>query len=272
MNNRLINKNNDLSEIKELFTLIERLRSPDGCPWDRQQKKEDMGRYLLEEAYEVADSLQQGNIQAIKEELGDLLFQILFLIQICTEEKLFSFREVADEVTKKMIRRHPHVFGNKKEITVREVKENWQKIKEQERGNKDNNKNLFDNIPLSLPALKRAQKITSIVSPYGFDWPDSESIVNQLKEELNEFENALKENAPHKKEEELGDLLFTLVNLSRFHAIDAESALSKTIQKFLRRFSYIQDKLSSRGISLKMATPAQMNELWNESKILEEQK
>jgi len=171
-----------------------------------------------------------------------------------------------------MIRRHPHVFGNKKEITVREVKENWQKIKEQERGNKDNNKNLFDNIPLSLPALKRAQKITSIVSPYGFDWPDSESIVNQLKEELNEFENALKENAPHKKEEELGDLLFTLVNLSRFHAIDAESALSKTIQKFLRRFSYIQDKLSSRGISLKMATPAQMNELWNESKILEEQK
>ncbi|HRS97401.1 MAG TPA: nucleoside triphosphate pyrophosphohydrolase [Smithella sp.] len=256
----------DLLKIGELTALIRKLRSPEGCPWDRKQKKEDIGKYILEEAYEVADSLAQQSPQALKEELGDLLFQILFLTEISAEEGSFSLNDVADEIIQKMIRRHPHVFGDEKVDSVEEVKENWQKIKTRERATANGKKSLLDSVPLALPALKRAQKITAIASQYGFDWSRAEDIVEKLREELGEFDAAIKAGEPEKAREEMGDVFFTLVNLSRFHAIDAETALSRTTGKFLRRFHRVLDKLADRGIEPGEATLAQMDALWDETK------
>jgi tetrapyrrole methylase family protein/MazG family protein len=257
----------DIIKLRELTQLIKKLRAPDGCPWDRQQKKEDIGKYILEEAYEVVDSLGKENPQSLKEELGDLLFQILFLTEISAESYFFSLSDVMDGIIEKMIRRHPHVFGDKKVNSIQEVKENWQQIKKKERINKKDEESLFASIPRSLPALKRAQKITSIASTYGFDWTDTESILEKLKEELQEFDDAVKNSNDNMIEEEFGDILFTIVNVSRFLYIDAETALSKTTEKFLRRFSYVTNKLSSLGIPPEKATMEQMDALWNESKI-----
>jgi len=257
----------DIIKLRELTQLIRKLRAPDGCPWDRQQKKEDIGKYILEEAYEVVDSLGKENPQSLKEELGDLLFQILFLTEISAESDSFSLSDVMDGVIEKMIRRHPHVFGDKKVNSVKEVKENWEQIKKKERIDKKDEGNLFSSIPSSLPALKRAQKITAIASTYGFDWTDTESILEKLKEELQEFDDAVKTSNDNMIEEEFGDILFTIVNVSRFLYIDAETALSKTTEKFLRRFSYVTNKLSSLGIPPEKATLEQMDALWNETKI-----
>jgi len=261
-------KNGDkaLKKLEELKQLIKKLRAPDGCPWDKQQKKEDVSKYLLEEAYEVVDSIDKDSPQALKEELGDLLFQILFLTEICAESNLFSLSDVLDGITKKMIRRHPHVFGSKKVKSVQEVKENWQKIKKKERKNKKEEDNIFSGVPLSFPALKRAQKITAIASTYGFDWSRTQDVIIKLKEEIKELGAAIKKSKEDEIQEELGDILFTLVNLSRFLAVDAETALSKTTEKFLRRFSYLAEQLSARDISVKDATLAQMDALWNEAK------
>jgi tetrapyrrole methylase family protein/MazG family protein len=258
--------------IKELIKLIKKLRSPDGCPWDRKQKKEDMGKYILEEAYEVFDSLEEKNHQALKEELGDLLFQILFLAEISEDAGLFSLVDILEEIRKKMIRRHPHVFGDKKVNSIQEVKENWQQIKKKERDNKNSQEDIFANVPRSLPALKRAQKITTIAATYGFDWSRIKEVLKKLKEELKEFDLAVKKVDRNKTEEELGDILFTLVNISRFVQVDAETALSKTINKFLRRFSYITGQLSSRGTSLEKAALTEMDALWNEAKIRDNDK
>ncbi len=262
----------DDNDIKELIKLIKKLRSPDGCPWDRKQKKEDIGKYILEEAYEVFDSLEEKNPQALKEELGDLLFQILFLAEISEDAGLFSLGDVLEEIRKKMIRRHPHVFGDKKVTSVQEVKENWQQIKKKEHDNKNSQQDIFANVPRSLPALKRAQKITAIAATYGFDWSRIKEVLKKLKEELKEFDLAVKKGNRNKTEEELGDILFTLVNISRFVQVDAETALSKTINKFLRRFSYITEQLSSRGTSLKKAALTEMDALWNEAKIMDNDK
>jgi tetrapyrrole methylase family protein/MazG family protein len=257
----------DDNAVNELIKLIKKLRSPDGCPWDRKQQKEDIGKYILEEAYEVFDSLEGENPLALKEELGDLLFQILFLAEISENAGLFSLSDVLEEIRKKMIRRHPHVFGNKKVISVQEVKENWQQIKKKERDNKYSQQDIFANVPRSLPALKRAQKITAIAATYGFDWSRITEVLKKLKEELNEFNLAVKKGDRNKTEEELGDILFTLVNISRFVQVDAETALSKTINKFLRRFSYIVRQLSACGTSLEKADLTEMDALWNEAKI-----
>jgi len=264
-------KDNDenTEKLKDLIQLIKKLRAPDGCPWDRQQKKEDIGKYILEEAYEVIDSLHQADPQDLKEELGDLLFQILFLAEISTESDFFTLSDVMEGINEKMVRRHPHVFGNRKVNSVQEVKDNWQQIKRKERKNKNDEESLFAGIPRSFPALKRAQKITPIASTYGFDWKDTGGILEKLKEELQEFNAAVKNRNPNKIEEELGDMLFTMVNVSRFLSIDAETALSKTTEKFLQRFSYVIKQLSAAGIPLEKATLAQMDILWNEAKTKE---
>jgi tetrapyrrole methylase family protein/MazG family protein len=183
-----------------------------------------------------------------------------------SESELFFLSDVLDGIIKKMIRRHPHVFGNKKVISVQEIKKNWQQIKKKERGNNDDDENLFGNVPRSFPALKRAQKITSIAATYGFDWPKIQDVMKKLKEEIKEFNAAIKDRNPDEIEEELGDILFTVVNLSRFVQVDAETALSKVTNKFLQRFSYVTAKLSAHGISLEKATLAQMDELWTEAK------
>ncbi|OGP67309.1 MAG: nucleoside triphosphate pyrophosphohydrolase [Deltaproteobacteria bacterium RBG_16_44_11] len=255
-----------MKNLKELTDLIKKLRASDGCPWDQKQTQKDLGKYILEEAYEVFDALEEKTPQAIKEELGDLLFQILFLTEINEEEGLFSLSDVVAEIRKKMIRRHPHVFGDKKVISVQEVKENWQKIKKMERKNNSNQNDLFAHVPRILPALKRAQKITAIAATYGFDWPKTNDVWEKIQEEIKEFAAALKSGNRDKIEEELGDILFTLVNLSRFVRVDAETALMKTTNKFLRRFSYIEKQLAARGRSLEETDLAEMDELWKKAK------
>lgn len=260
----------DSKKLEELKRLIKRLRAPDGCPWDQQQKKEDIGKYILEEAYEVVDSLDKENPQAVKEELGDLLFQILFLAELCAETNSFSLSDIMEGVYEKMIRRHPHVFGDKEVTSVREVKETWQQVKKEERRNKNKEDNPFAGIPRVFPALKQAQKITSIASTYGFDWTNQEDVSEKIREEWKELDHAVKKGDHKKIEEELGDLLFSIVNLSRFLAMDAETALSRANEKFQQRFSYVLKQLSSHGISPEQATLSQMDNLWNEAKAKEQ--
>ena len=258
--------NDTQKELQKLIALIKKLRAPDGCPWDRKQRQEDIGKYILEEAYEVIESLETKDKQAISEELGDLLFQILFLAEMGEEAGAFSLDDIMVGIREKMTRRHPHIFGDVTVNSVEEVKENWQQIKKKELRTKSNNKSLFHSIPRSLPALKRAQKITSRAAVYGFDWQTISAVLEKLQEEINEFNAALNSDDQDKIEEELGDLLFTLVNLSRFVKVDAETALSKITNKFLRRFAYITDHLAKRGKTPEQATMAEMDALWEETK------
>lgn len=254
-------------ELSDLILLIKRLRAPNGCPWDRKQKQEDIGKYILEEAYEVIESLESNDHEAIAEELGDLLFQILFLAEIGEESDAFSLDTIMRDVKEKMIRRHPHIFGDIKVNSVEEVKDNWQQIKKKERSEKSRDNSLFDGIPRSLPALKRAQKITALAAVYGFDWQNIDEVLKKLQEELSEFNSALAHNDQIEIEEELGDLFFTLVNLSRFVKVDSETALSRTTNKFLKRFAYITDQLANRGKTLEQATLTEMDELWEKAKM-----
>ncbi len=262
----MTDKNKTYHELTELILLIKKLRAPDGCPWDRKQKQEDIGKYILEEAYEVIESLEAKDQQAIAEELGDLLFQILFLAEMGEESKSFSLDNIMEGVKEKMIRRHPHIFGDTKVNSVEEVKDNWQQIKKKERQTKGKEKSLFHHIPRSLPALKRAQKITSLAAVYGFDWKNRAEVLEKFKEELNEFDVALSNNNQTEIEEELGDLFFTLVNLSRFVKVDSETALSKTTNKFLRRFAYITDELARYSKTPEQATLSEMDDLWEKAK------
>ena len=253
-------------QLRELIALIKKLRAPDGCPWDQKQTKKDIAKYLLDESYEVVDAIAENNAVHIQEELGDLLFQILFITEIASDHGDFSLADVMVTIKEKMIRRHPHVFGDVKVNSVREVKENWQEIKKRERAGRDEDKGIFGNIPRALPALKRAQKITSIASHHGFDWQSEGDVLKKLQEELDELADARNKEDIRKIEEELGDILFTLVNLSRFLSIDAETALNGTIGKFLKRFDYIEEQLAARSRSIAESTLEEMDSLWNKSK------
>ncbi|MDP2854248.1 MAG: nucleoside triphosphate pyrophosphohydrolase [Smithellaceae bacterium] len=266
MATQIIIMNNAQKQLQELIALIKKLRAPDGCPWDQKQTKQDVGKYLLDESYEVLDALAENNPRHIQEELGDLLFQILFITEIASESGEFSLAEVMTAIKEKMIRRHPHVFGDVKVNSVRDVKDNWQEIKKQERGGKALEDNLFGNIPRSLPALKRAQKITAVAAHYGFDWQNTDDVLEKLKEELHELARAREKDDAGKIEEEMGDIFFTLVNLSRFLSVDAETAATGAINKFLRRFAYVTEQLSARSQSLQDATLDEMDALWNDAK------
>jgi tetrapyrrole methylase family protein/MazG family protein len=260
-----------LKDLGKLLEIIRKLRSPEGCPWDKKQKKEDIAKYLLEEAYEVLDAIEGASPEALKEELGDLFFQILFLTVIAEERQEFNFSDVMKDIGRKMIRRHPHVFGDKKVTTVEEVKVNWQQIK-REIENKGDGLGFFDNIPRSLPALTRAQKITEKASTVGFDWSHPEEVLQKIEEELTELKTAFKTNQTKDVQEEIGDLLFSLVNLSRFVQINAEEALRNTIKKFTERFAFIESRLSARGKALEEASLEEMDQLWNDAKMNESRK
>lgn len=251
--------------LQELRRIIRKLRSGEGCAWDREQTKEDAGRYLIEEAYEVIDAIDGGLSAALREELGDLLFQILFLTQIAEEEGEFGLSGVIEGIMEKMIRRHPHVFGEAKADSVDEVKARWQDIKSRVEGKTQ--EGLLAGVPRSLPALRRAQLITERASSVGFDWDNAGDILKKLVEELHEFEAALRDGARKKIAGEIGDMLFCLVNLSRFIRVDAEAALRATVEKFVRRFSYIERSLLARGKTPAEVSLADMDSLWDESKI-----
>lgn len=228
-----------------LVQIMERLRGPDGCPWDLRQTMESLRRYTLEEAYEVVQAIDDGDRGALRGELGDLLLQIVFLSQIAAEEGEFDVSDVADGITDKLVRRHPHVFGDAEAADADAVVRNWEKIKHQERGGGS----LLDDVPRSLPALSRAQKLGKRAAQIGFDWSDPAAVLHKVREEVDELEQAMAtpEHAAH-VEEELGDTLFALASLARHLELSAEVCANGASDKFERRFRLVEEAVAARRV------------------------
>ena len=257
-----------------LVDLMTRLRAPGGCPWDREQTFDTIKPYLLEETYEVLDAIDARDWQELPGELGDLMLQAVFFSQMAEEEKLFRIDDALDAITQKLIRRHPHVFGTETARTGDDVRKIWSEVKAQEREQNPKSevrkpKSLLKSVPRSLPALVEAQQITSRAATVGFDWPGVTPVLEKLHEELDEFESARRADSPEQLEDELGDLLFVLVNLARFVKVDPEQALRKTNAKFRRRFGHVEEKLAERGVSPADSNIEEMESLWQQAKSLE---
>ena len=253
----------------DLVAIMARLRGPKGCPWDRRQNHQSLLPYLIEETYEVVDTLHRRDMDALREELGDLLLQIVFHAQLATERERFSIGDVTDVICRKLIARHPHVFGKRKALTADQVLDNWEKIKLAEKKNDGKNGGVLAGIPRSLPALLQAYRVQEKTSRFGFDWPDPLPVLDKVNEEVDELRKSLKKRGAKRKievEHELGDLLFALVNLSRHLKVDPETALSKSNQRFIKRFGYIEKNLPKRGKKLGEASLAEMDSLWDEAK------
>ncbi len=250
----------------DLVELMAKLRSPDGCPWDRKQTPESLKPFLVEECYEVVDALDEGSPGKVKEELGDLLFQIVFHARIAEERGQFTIRDVIAANVEKMIRRHPHVFGDARLSTDKEVLANWEEIKKKEKGYEDR-KSVLEGVPRHLPSLLRAHSLQERAARVGFDWSRIDEALPKLDEEMAEFKESLKKEDSAGIEEELGDIFFMLVNISRFLGVNPEEALRKTISKFIQRFRYIEEHAADAGKSLNDMTLDEMEQLWQESKV-----
>jgi MazG family protein len=254
-----------LPETTRLLSIMARLRDPEGgCPWDLEQNFATIAPYTIEEAYEVADAIARKDMGALREELGDLLLQVVFHAQMAQEAGDFAFEDVARAINEKMIRRHPHVFGEVDIASADAQVENWEVIKEAERQKKAENASILADIPAALPALMRAEKLQKRAARVGFDWEDAGGVIEKIREELAECEAALTDKAA--LSEEIGDLLFAVANLARFEGIDPEEALRGANRKFTRRFGHIEATL---GAGLKEAGIAEMERLWNEAKAKE---
>ncbi|KXK01419.1 MAG: MazG family protein [Acidobacteria bacterium OLB17] len=253
----------------ELVAVMERLRAPGGCPWDNEQTYGSLARYLLEEAYETFDAIQEaeetGDTAHLREELGDLLLQVVFHSTIGKERGDFTIDEVAAEVTQKLILRHPHVFGDAKLARAQDVLDNWDKLKADERAASgkadDKPKNLLDEVPVHFPALIEALKLTSKAAKKGFDWKEAEDIFEKLDEEVGELRAALSAGDTENAAEEVGDLLFVVANLARRLGVEPETALKQTNRKFRRRFTFVEQELKSRGKTLDEADLEEMDAL-----------
>lgn len=254
-----------MTPFEELVSIMARLRSPGGCPWDREQTHQTLRPYLIEEAYEVLDALDNGDDGDFREELGDLLLQVVFHAQIANEEKRFDIHDVARAINDKLVRRHPHVFGDTRADTADEVLTNWEKIKREEKGEEDR-KSVLDDLPAGMPALLRAYRIQEKVARVNFDWDDVKEVLEKVGEEIVELRGALEQGDRAKIEEEMGDLLFSLVNLSRHLKVPPEDALRMSNDKFIRRFRYIEAALELKGESLERTTFEELDALWDEAK------
>lgn len=252
-------------ELNRFVDIVSRLRGPGGCPWDREQDHQSLLSCLLDEAYEFIEAVDTGDPEKMKEELGDLLLQVGLHAQIAKEDGSFDIENVAREINEKLIRRHPHVFGDTQVASSQEVISNWEKIKKSEKG-KEHRRSYVDDIPVNLPQLFRAEKIQRRVARVGFDWDNVEPVWAKVHEELEEFRQAAAEGNAELAEAELGDVLFALVNLARHSGICAEDALRGTNRKFIRRFRYIEKQLTAQGRKLQDATLEEMDALWEESK------
>jgi len=254
--------------LQRLLDIMDKLRDPGGCPWDREQTLRTLTPYLLEEAHEVIEAIESGDAEHHKEELGDLLFQIVFQSRIAREEGKFDFAQVCDAIAEKLTRRHPHVFGDVSVSGSKEVVKNWERIKADERKEKGLEKrSAIGGVPDGLPALVRAERLTEKAGAVGFDWPDVKSVMAKVYEELHELENALESGNRNELESELGDLLFALANLGRHVKVHPEEALRATLRKFTARFGYIEEKLAERGKTPRESDLAEMDALWNEAKL-----
>lgn len=251
--------------LESLTAIMEKLRSDQGCPWDREQTHQSLTRYLIEEAYEVIDAIEQQDPQALAEELGDVLLQIVFHAQIASENGQFTMDDVLKAVCEKMIRRHPHVFADTEINSVEDVLSNWEAIKKREKANQDR-KSLLDGIPKHLPALLRAEKIQSKAAKVGFDWNDISGTIAKLEEEIEEFKQAVAAANHGDMEAEIGDLFFSLVNVCRFLNINPERTLNLTTNKFIRRFQYMEKQAALNNRELNTMSLAEMDQLWETAK------
>jgi len=258
----------------ELITLMARLRAPGGCPWDHEQTYASLAQYLLEEAYETFDAIQEaeqtGDTANLREELGDLLLQVVFHSAIGTERGEFTIDDVAEGVTKKLILRHPHVFGDAKFARAEDVLDNWDQLKADERKSSGKvekvRESILDDVPVHFPALLEGLKLTKKAAKVGFDWENAQQIFDKFAEEAAELKSAIERDDTENVAEEIGDLLFVVMNLARHLDVEPETALKRTNRKFRERFKFIEDSIKLRGIDLKDATLAEMDELWNNSK------
>lgn len=250
-------KNDPFSHLVEV---MDALRDEGGCPWDREQTSESLKLYLVEEAYEVLDAIDSGNIENLKEELGDLLIQILFHSRIAKEKGWFDIYDVAENVKNKLIQRHPHVFGDLKINSSKEVLKKWEIFK------KNEGKTLLEGVPSTLPSLLMAYRVSEKVARVGFDWKNSYEVLEKIKEEFEELKEGVKNRNIEEIEEEVGDLFFSIVNICRFFNINPEETLRKMVKRFVDRFLKLEEELKEKGLKPEPATIEEMNEIWEKVK------
>jgi tetrapyrrole methylase family protein/MazG family protein len=259
-------KFNETRPLYELAEIAAYLRSENGCPWDREQDMMSLRKSLIEETYETIDAIESGDAKKIVEELGDVLYQVYAHAQIASEKNLFTIDDVAKGISEKLIRRHPHVFGDETLTTGEAVADRWENIKKKEKAGKES---ILSGVPAHLPALLKAYRVQEKTSRIGFDWKSADGVENKLEEEVAEFREAVTKKNTEQIFEELGDVLFTIVNLSRFLKIDPEDALQQSTKKFMTRFMHVESRAKEMNRDLKDMTLAEMDELWNEAKRLE---
>jgi nucleoside triphosphate diphosphatase len=270
------------SDISRLLEIMAALRNPDtGCPWDQEQDFASIAPYTLEEAYEVVDAIERGDPADLKEELGDLLLQVVFHAQMAAEKGMFAFPDVVEAINRKLIRRHPHVFGDARDLSPAQVKMLWDEIKQEEKAERrlsreklglvarDPEGGFLGGIPTALPALTRAHKLTAKAAKVGFDWPEPAQVIDKIHEELEEVKEASSSGDRDRVEDEIGDLLFAVSNLARHYGVDPEAALRRTNAKFERRFGAIERGLERKDRTLEQASLDEMEELWVEAKRTE---
>lgn len=254
-----------MSEMKRLREIMDRLRGPDGCPWDREQTLATLRTFLVEEAYEVLEAIDGGSPEALREELGDLLFQIVFQARIAQERGEFDIESLMKGIGDKIVRRHPHVFGEGRLDTADQVLRQWEEIKvEERRGRAD--ASLFAGVPKSLPALLKALRLSAKAARVGFDWQDAKALWSKVEEEMEELRDAFASGARDRIAEEMGDLLFTLANVARMEELDPEQVLQEANRKFVERFRFVEERLAAEGLRPAAANRDRMEALWLEAK------
>jgi MazG family protein len=249
-------------QFARLVEILDVLRSEQGCPWDRKQDEKTITNFFLEEVYEAVEALESHDYRSLAEELGDVVMEVVFLARIAKEKGNFTMADVLEGINNKMIRRHPHVFGNKREVNSDRVKESWNRQKQQEK----NRESVLDGMTTSSPALLASFLIGARVSSFGFDWSQPIDVLEKVKEEVVELEEAVQKNKNEEISAEIGDVLFSLANLSRHYGVNPEIALRNANQKFIRRFRFIEDMLRQKGMELKDASLEEMERLWERSK------
>lgn len=257
-----MNKTKTTKSFTKLLDIVQKLRGPDGCPWDKEQTHESLLPYFLEEAYEVIEGVESEDMNSLKEELGDVLLHVVFQADIAQKNNEFTIEDSLNHVNEKLVRRHPHVFGDKKADKAFHAKQNWESAKHKEK-KRDSR---LDGVPDSLPALTRAQRLQEKASYTGFDWDEIDQVWDKIHEEIQELKEAQSNGSISHIEEEIGDVIFSIVNLARFLEISAESALRKTNRKFTKRFKAVEDELKKRGKEVEDSNLEEMDEIWERIK------
>lgn len=255
----------DRYDINDLISIIALLRTPQGCPWDREQTHESIKKNFIEETYEVIEAINKHSVEGLREELGDVLMQIALHCQMESECNNFDFNDVCNELCQKLVIRHPHVFGDVKAENTQDALKSWDSVKQQTKGYKSRYQSMVS-VPIELPALMRAQKVQEKASKAGFDWRDKDGAISKINEEINELLNAVEHNSQPEIEDEFGDLLFSCVNVSRFLNVDSEEALKKATDKFIKRFQIVEKLADEKGISMKESSLEELDMLWDKAK------